>query len=58
MLSIAEVSAQLDVPVGVARALVGNMAAEGLVTLHRPAGLGLPPDLSLLERVLYGLRAM
>lgn len=58
MLSIAEVSAHLDVPLGVARALVGNMAAEGLVTLHRPAGLGLRPDLSLLERVLYGLRAM
>jgi Protein of unknown function (DUF742) len=58
ILSIAEVSAHLDVPVGVARVLVGDMAAEGLVTLHRPAGPGIRPDLALLERVLYGLRAL
>lgn len=58
ILSIAEVSAHLDVPLGVARALVGGMAAGGLVTLHRPVSLDLRPDLSLLERVLYGLRAM
>jgi hypothetical protein len=58
ILSIAEVSAHLDVPVGVARVLVGDMAAEGLVTLHRPTGPGIRPDLALLERVLYGLRAL
>jgi hypothetical protein len=58
VLSIAEVSAHLDVPIGVARVLVGDMAAEGLVTLHRPAGPGIRPGLALLERVLYGLWAM
>jgi Protein of unknown function (DUF742) len=58
VLSIAEISAHLDVPIGVARVLVGDMAAEGLVTLHRPASPGIRPDLALLERVLYGLRAM
>ena len=58
VLSIAEISAKLDVPLGVARVLVGDMAAEGLVTLHRPANPGIRPDLALLERVLYGLRAI
>jgi hypothetical protein len=58
ILSIAEISAHLDVPLGVARVLVGDMAAEGLVLLHRPAISGSRPDLALLERVLYGLRAM
>jgi hypothetical protein len=58
ILSIAEVSAHLDVPLGMARVLVGDMAAEGLITLHRPTGTGSRPDLALLERVLYGLRAM
>jgi hypothetical protein len=58
ILSIAEISAHLDVPLGVARVLIGDMAAEGLVILHRPTTSGTRPDLALLERVLYGLRAM
>jgi hypothetical protein len=58
ILSIAEVSAHLHVPLGVARVLVGGMAADGLIVLHRPAGPGARPDLPLLERVLYGLRTM
>jgi Protein of unknown function (DUF742) len=56
MLSVAEVSAHLDVPVGVARVLISDLAVWGLVTLHRPAGGG--ADLGLLERVLHGLRAV
>jgi len=58
LLSVAEVSARLDLPLGVARVLVGDMAAEGFVILHRPAGVGGRPDLALLERVLYGLRTI
>jgi len=55
--SVAELSARLEVPLGVARVLVADMAEEGLVTVHRPSELiGSHPDLSLLERVLYGLR--
>src|SRR5215211_3724034 len=52
ILSIAEISARLDLP------LVGDMAEEGLVTVHRPASVGDRPDLALLERVLYGLRTI
>lgn len=55
--SLAEISARLDIPLGVARVLVTDMADEGLVAVHRPSALmGEHPDLSLLERVLYGLR--
>jgi hypothetical protein len=56
LLSVAEVSARLDVPLGVARVLIGDMAEEGLVAIHRPTSPSDRPDLALLERVLYGLR--
>jgi hypothetical protein len=55
ILSIAEVSAQLHLPLGVIRVLVGDMADEHLVIVYRPAHAGDRPDLALLERVLYGL---
>ena len=58
LLSIAEVSARLDLPLGVARVLVGDMADEGLVILHRPTTVGDRPDLALLQRVLYGLHKL
>jgi Protein of unknown function (DUF742) len=58
VLSIAEVSARLDLPLGVTRVLVGDMADDGLVMVHRPAQTGDRPDLALLERVLYGLRSI
>ena len=58
ILSIAEISARLDLPLGVTRVLVGDMADEGLVLVHRPAQAGDRPDLALLERVLYGLRTL
>jgi hypothetical protein len=59
ILSIAEISARLDLPLGVTRVLVGDMADGGLVMVHRPTqAAGDRPDLALLERVLYGLRAI
>lgn len=54
--SVAELSALLDLPLGVIRVLVGDMADEGLVGIHGPAGTGQGPDTALLERVLDGLR--
>ena len=55
--SVAEVAALLDVPLGVARVLVGDLAAAGAVALHRTAGAA-GPDIALLERVLSGLRRL
>jgi hypothetical protein len=56
VLSVAEISAKLQLPLGVVRLLVADMADQGLLELHRPAQFGDRPDLALLERVLYGLR--
>lgn len=58
-LSIAEISAHLSIPLGVARVLVGDMVEEGLLASHQPAvAAGGRPDLKLLERVLDGLQAL
>ena len=58
LLSIAEVSAHLHLPLGVVRVLVGDMADEHLVVVRRPVHAGDRPDLALLERVLDGLRTI
>ena len=58
VLSIAEVSAQLHLPLGVIRVLVGDMADERLVIVYRPAHAADRPDLALLERVLDGLQSI
>jgi hypothetical protein len=58
VLSVAEIAAKLRLPLGVVRLLVSDMAEQGLVELHRPAQFDDRPDLSLLERVLYGLRQL
>jgi Protein of unknown function (DUF742) len=52
------VSPHLHLPLGVVRVLVGDMADEQLVVVHRPAHAGDRPDLALLERVLDGLRTI
>ncbi|MBB4705545.1 hypothetical protein BJ982_007089 [Sphaerisporangium siamense] len=56
--SVAEISALLRVPLGVARVLVSDMAAEGFVQLHHPQLDAGQPDFNLLERVLSGLRRL
>jgi hypothetical protein len=58
VLSVAEISAHLAIPVGVTRVLVADMVTDGLVHLHRPGAPGDRPDLALLERVLEGLRSI
>src|SRR5688572_24013110 len=53
--SVAEVAVDLGVPIGVARVLVGDMAEQGYVKIHRVAEQGDRPDVELLEKVLRGL---
>jgi len=53
--SIAEISVRLQLPLGVTRALVGDLADEGLVAVYGSAQAADPPDLALLQRVLDGL---
>ncbi|WP_240796510.1 DUF742 domain-containing protein [Streptomyces sp. RFCAC02] len=59
--SVAEVSALLSIPLGVARILVADLAEAGLVAIHQPghgSDPGGQPDVTLLERVLSGLRKL
>jgi hypothetical protein len=56
--SLVEIGAALQVPVGVARVLVGDLADAGYVAVHLPqvGGDGAPGP-EILERLLEGLRA-
>lgn len=56
IVSLAEISARLDLPLGVTRVIVGDMALEGLLWLYRPRDTVPHSDLALLERVLHGLK--
>ena len=57
-ISVAEVSAHIQVPLGTARVLVGDLVADGLVEVHRMENGNGRPDVRLLERVLDGLQAL
>jgi hypothetical protein len=56
--SLAEISAVLRMPLGVARILIADMAAEGLVRIQQLDHVDGRPDVKLLERVLSGLRRL
>jgi hypothetical protein len=56
--SVAEVSAVLQIPLGVARILITDMASEGLVRIHQLNHDQGHPDVQLLERVLSGIRRL
>jgi hypothetical protein len=58
--SVAEISARMQLPLGVARVLVADMAADGMVAVHEPTSLDGNDAVGteLLERVLSGLRKL
>lgn len=56
--SVAEISALLGIPLGVARVLITDMESEGLVRVHQHRIEERGPDLGLLERVLSGLHRL
>ena len=60
--SLAEIAARMQLPLGVARVIIADMAADGLVSVHEPASLSLEDNdavgTELLERVLSGLRRL
>jgi Protein of unknown function (DUF742) len=61
VMSVAEISALLTIPLGVVRILVADLAEAGLVAIHQPGGgetADGQPDVTLLERVLSGLRKL
>jgi hypothetical protein len=56
--SVAEVSAMLSIPLGVARVLIGDLVDQGRIRVHGSDQGGDAPDRVLLERVLSGLRRL
>ena len=58
-LSLAELSAHIEMPVGVIRVLVGDLADEGLVRVHGLSTSSSPAtSLSVLESVLNGISSL
>jgi hypothetical protein len=59
--SLAEIAARMQLPLGVARVLIADMATDGLVAVYEPTSLDDSNDAvgtELLERVLSGLRRL
>jgi hypothetical protein len=58
--SLAEIAARMQLPLGVARVIVADMAADGLVAVYEPTSLDENESVGteLLERVLSGLRRL
>src|SRR5690348_15903291 len=60
--SLAEITARMQLPLGVARVIIADMAADGLVAVYEPTSFdGDSTDsvgTELLERVLSGLRRL
>lgn len=60
ILSVAELSAHLSLPIGVVRVLVGDLAEEGLVVVHNGSPKASTPatNLKVLESVLNGISSL
>lgn len=60
ILSVAEVSAHLSLPLGVVRVLIGDLAEEGLVVVHTgsPSAAPAATNLKVLESVLNGISSL
>ncbi|MBB5935315.1 DUF742 domain-containing protein [Streptomyces zagrosensis] len=56
--SVAELAAELDLPVGVVRVLIGDLLHAALVRVSRPVPPAELPDEWILREVINGLRAL
>ncbi|WP_406070484.1 DUF742 domain-containing protein [Micromonospora sp. NBC_01638] len=56
--SVAEVGAELDLPLGTVRVLLGDLHTAGLIETHDPPVLSELPTEDLLEAILVGLRGL
>lgn len=56
--SVAELSADVDLPVGVVRVLLGDLLESGYVTVSRPVPPAQLPHERILREVINGLRAL
>jgi hypothetical protein len=57
-LSVAEVAADCDLPVGVVRVLLGDLFDAGLIQVGRPVLPAMLPNERILREVIHGLQAL
>ncbi len=57
-LSVAEIGARLDLPLGTVRVLLGDLLERNLIQVREPRQLTTLPDDSVFEAVINGLRAL
>ncbi len=57
-LSVAEVSAYLDLPVGIVRVLLGDLLDRGLILARGPQAEAQGPSQRVLKAVINGLRSL
>ncbi|WP_225845350.1 DUF742 domain-containing protein [Streptomyces sp. HPF1205] len=55
--AVAEIAAQLDLPVSVVKVLCGDLLNDSLILVQAPPGPETQPSLELIERVMDGLRS-
>ncbi|MGK4584190.1 DUF742 domain-containing protein [Kitasatospora sp. HPMI-4] len=57
-LSVAEIAAETDLPLGVVRVLLGDLLTAEYIRVSRPVPPALLPDEHILQEVVNGLRAL
>lgn len=56
--TVADLSSELGLPVGVVRIVLEDLVHDGLIEVRVPAPRGRVTDVRLLERVIEGIRAL
>jgi Protein of unknown function (DUF742) len=56
--SVAEVAAHLKLPLGTVRVMLGDLLERNLIEVREPRLAASPPDDSIFEAVIDGLRAL
>ena len=56
--SVADLAADLDLPVGVIRILLGDLRERSLISVHNPIPAAHLPDRRILQEVVDGLRRL
>jgi hypothetical protein len=57
-ISVAELSAHLDLALGVVRVLLGDLLSAGLIEMYEPPASGQLPGENVLKAVVDGLRTL
>lgn len=57
-ITVAELSSRLDLPVGVVRVLLGDLLADGQISIPAHSAVPHQPDDSVLKAVIDGLRTL